>query len=881
MLNIAQESTKLPPMLLQYLEYKGRYPDALLFFQVGDFYELFFDDAITVSRVLNLTLTSRDKNAENPVPMCGVPIGAIEGYIDRLLAQRFSVALVSQKEVREGQKGPVERTLDRIVTPGIQILSHSQGGRGAAFVAALSLDSLNEISLAYSEVQSGRILIRDGFDLRRLIAELQRIGPAELIVPASQGALKVDRRQGWVRELEMQLSETSIRFRNERPLENDGDRSIVLAKVPGYSSQSPISKRAVRLLTDYVEEVTVGAGVPLTEISAESDDGSLLIDSMTRTNLEIVRNNRDGGLDGSLYKLLDCTVTDGGSKVLRQWLLAPLARRDAIIDRQHAVCALKNSIQRKSLRALLSRMVDSERIAVRIDLNVVTPRELGALRDALGAYPEIRELLDNIAQSNDSKLLGEFSQTLDELPELLSELDRTLRDDLPLAVNQGGIIREGFDASLDQLNGVMKKGRSWIEELEQSEKERTGISSLKIKYTSVFGYFIEVTNANLSRVPETYIRKQTTANSERFFTEELKRRELEILGADERAIQKERALFDDLRALIGKFCAVLRRNARIFNQLDALSALAEIADREGYVAPAIVDSDELEIIDGCHPVLLSLLQNQFIPNSVRMGCDAKRCFIVTGPNMGGKSTYLRQTALIVILAQIGSFVPAARATIGVVDRVFARIGASDNLREGESTFMVEMREASSIIASAQARSLVLIDEIGRGTATLDGLALAQAILEWMVVKSCARVLFATHFHELTLLENIYPSVKNVSVGSEDRGKSIVFTHRIVDGAANRSYGLEVAERAGLPGALMRRARALHAELVEKEEASQESSPQLSLFNPQAVAAAEHVPARNLDPIREKLAAMRIDSMTPLAALTALAELVQLVEQEAP
>lgn len=872
MSNLAVDRSKLPPMLMQYLDYKGRYPDALLFFQVGDFYELFFDDAVAVSRALNLTLTSRDKNSDNPVPMCGVPIGVIEGYIDRLLAQRFSVALVSQKEVAEGHKGPVERTLDRIVTPGIQILSHTQGNRSASYVAALIPGTSQDIALAFSEVQSGKISVRDGYDLRRAIADLQRISPAELIVPATVGQLKIDRRQGWVRDLEVHLPDTSIKFRHERPLESDGERSLKLAAVAGYSSQSPVAKRSVRLLADYVDEVTVGAGVPLIEVVTESDDGALLIDSMTRTNLEIVRNNRDGGLDGSLYHLIDCTITGGGSRLLRQWLLAPLARLDEICARQAAVSSLKIFSERSRLRALLREVVDCERIAMRIDLAVATPRELSALRDTLRVIPEIKHMLQEIS-GVDADLVQQLCAALDPLDSLQARLSVVLTDEPPLAVNQGGIVRDGFDGALDQLRMITRKGRSWIEELEAAERERTGISSLKIKFTSVFGYFIEITNSNLGKVPTDYVRKQTTANSERFFTEELKRRETEILGADDRALIRERELFVALRAEVKQHSDALRGNARVLSQLDVLSALADLSDREGYVRPELADSDELEIVNGRHPVLGSLLRNEFIPNSVTMGGAGKRCFIVTGPNMGGKSTFLRQTALLVVMAQIGCFIPAEKARIGIVDRIFARIGASDNLREGESTFMVEMREASSIVANAQERSLVLIDEIGRGTATLDGLALAQAILEWMVVKSRARVLFATHFHELTLLENIYPSVKNLSVGSEDRGKMIIFTHRIVEGAANRSYGLEVAERAGLPTALMRRARALHSELVIREDSAQQVSPQLSLFQaPVEQAPVESRPLRN--PVVEKLAALDLNQMTPLEALNMLAQLQQ-------
>jgi DNA mismatch repair protein MutS len=878
MSNLATDTSKLPPMLLQYLDYKGRYPEALLFFQVGDFYEVFFDDAVTVSRALNLTLTSRDKNSENPVPMCGVPIAVIEGYIDRLLAQRFSVALVSQKEVSEGHKGPVERALDRIVTPGIQILSHSSIGRAASFVAAITVDNRNEYALAYSEVQSGIIQVRDGLDIKRLVAELQRIAAAELIVPTMQGVQRIDRRSAWVRELEVQLSETALRFRPERALDSDGERQVSLAAVTGYAAQSPMAKRALRSLVDYVDEVMAGARMPLVEVRTESDSGTLLIDSMTRTNLEIVRNNRDGGVDGSLFQLLDCTVTAGGSKLLKQWLLAPLAEVEPIIERQEAVADLKRSWERKDLRSLLSRVIDGERVAVRIDLGVVTPRELAALRDTLAVLPQLKELLGRMSAIPEGGQLIHIAAKLCPLTDLHCELSRVLQDEPPLATNQGAIIRQGVDAELDRLRIIAEKGKSWIEELEQAERARSGISSLKIKFTSVFGYFIEITNSQLAKVPADYIRKQTTANAERFFTDELKRRELEILGADDKALIRERELFNQLRDSVKQFVAQLRTNSALLSQLDVLSSFAELAEKEGFQAPQMVASDELHLLNGRHPVLSQMLGNEFIANSLQMEGNKKKCLIVTGPNMGGKSTFLRQAALLVIMAQIGSYLPVESARIGIVDRIFARIGASDNLREGESTFMVEMREASAIIASASERSLVLIDEIGRGTATLDGLALAQAILEWMVVKSKARVLFATHFHELTLLEERYSSVKNLSVGSEDRGKKIVFTHRIVEGAASRSYGLEVAERAGLPAALMSRARILHNELMVKEDAIKVKSPQLSLFQEISHAQPTLVEIKP-DLIREQLRTLDVDSIAPRDALTLLFDLQQKVLSE--
>lgn len=873
------ETAKLPPMLLQYREYKERYPECLLLFQVGDFYEVFFEDAPTVAKALNLTLTSRDKNSPNPIPMCGVPIAVIDSYLERLVNQGFSVALVSQDGEPTG-KGMVPRVLDRIVTPGVRILGGAAAGGRESVVLSIYLESMELASMAFTDLQSGVVWAREGVPLMLLIGEVMKVQPTEVIIYHKAGTRQLDRRLQWVRSLEQRVG-SEVKWRGESYIE-----ALSHDQVSGLTSLSPSGRKATRLLLSYIEETTVDVHASVSEVRVKHYDDVMTIDATTRANLELVRPLREGNEAATLYSVLNHTVTIGGARLLRHWIVNPLTRVEGIQARLEAVRGLRSATTpRESLRDILQRSTDIERISTRISLAIASPLELGALRDLADSLPHLRNSLLQHCEEYPSELLSTLAERLG-LPEEASLLLTTaLVDNPPASLNDGGYIREGYDEELDKVRHLREKGKSWIAEFEAEERKRTGISSLKIRYNGVLGYFIEVTTANVGKVPPEYVRRQSTATSERFYLPTLKEMEEQVLGAEQRQIAREKYLFNKVRDALKVHVVSFRNIAEAIATLDVLLTFALVAERYEYTEPLVTAGDSLTIEEGRHPVIGALLGSRFVPNSLSLDTEV-RCHVITGPNMGGKSTYLRQAALIAILAQIGSFVPAKRAEIGVVDKIFARIGASDDMTEGESTFMVEMRETASIISQATSRSLVLIDEIGRGTSTTDGLSIARAILEWIVTKVKSRTLFATHFHELTEFGQLFKEVGNLSVGSYEDGDDVLFTHEIKEGAANRSYGIEVAKLAGFPPALLSRARQFLQDL-DKERAP---SRQLQLFAPQLFnrrsdeqleserrefKRREEKLLQQVAELKDKLAAYDINRMTPLDALNAL----NLLQQE--
>lgn len=864
----------LPPMLQQYVEYKELYPDCLLLFQVGDFYELFFDDAVTVAKTLNLTLTSRDKNSPNPIPMCGVPIGVVENYIERLVKARYSVAIVSQKTLPPAAspsgKQTIVRYLERIITPGIKILGNHERDSDEAPVAAIYPADESDVAIAFSDVQSGKILIRENISLSSLVHELGGIQPVEIILPAQVEKRKIDRRLAWVCEIERSVPYAGLKT---RAFSQDSGSSRIgeFGAVKGYSALGSAAKKALQLLVGYMDETTVNVAIPIREIEPVSYTDLMVIDATTRRNLELVKNTRDGTSEGTLFDFLNFTLTAGGERILRKTILHPYIKLDVIRERQELTkFFLENHSARRELRDELRYIADLERLAARLELGIVLPRELVALRRSLESARRIESALAALPQIENA-LFAESLNNLSIPAELLSHLS-SIAENPDAGLNQGGIIRAGFNAELDRLRAIKTNGTGWIAELEGSEKARTGISSLKIKYNNVIGYFIEITSANLSKVPDDYIRKQSTANGERFTTHELRAREKEIVNADSKVIELERALFEELREKLKPYSQQLRVISSALAIFDLAASFAECSERYDLRRPELDAGADFEVKEGKHPILLKLLRESFVPTDILMVESGKNFLIITGPNMGGKSTYLRQAALIAILAQSGCFVPSKFTRLGIVDRIFARLGASDNQREGESTFMVEMREASHIVSSATPRSLVLIDEIGRGTATADGLALAQAIVEWLVDKVGCRTLFATHFHELTELETTSKRVANFSVGSYEKGGEVIFTHSIVAGAASSSYGLEVAKLAGLPAELITRAK----EVLQNRPFN--NAPQLSLF----AAPAMREPVGDVDrsagemaklkELRNQIEAVDLNSITPLEALNLLSKL---------
>ncbi len=823
--------TDLPPMLRHYCSLKEKYPDCLLLFQVGDFYELFFEDAVTVSRVLNLTLTSRDRKNPDPIPMCGVPLTVVDSYAERLIDAGYSVAIVSQADGPVKSGVAVDRYLERIITPGVRLLASAKQGSAEDIVAAVFPVSENAFSIASSNVLSGNIEVLEDVARGDLTGELQRVSAAEIVLPSMWGTRKVDRRLQWVKDMAEQIGEARVKYRAEAAPGSSIDTS--LSQIVNYGSLSAGARHAVRLLVQFVDETTVGLGVRFKDVRLRIFDDLVNIDATTRDSLELLRNSRDLSKTHSLYGILDRTVYAGGSRLLQRWIAAPLRKPEAVEERLSSVrLFVRQAGKRADFREVLRFFPDFERIAPRIELSVVTPGELASLRDAFAALPRLKDILGKCAASGSDGSGRQIKALCDELAvpgEFVELVTEALVERPAPSFNEGEIIRESFSAELDGLRGLRKHGREWISSLEQGEREKTGIQSLKLRFNQAFGFFIEITKANLHKVPSHYIRKQTTVNGERFTTEALREREQEILSAESREIRLQKDLFNELRRQVCPFSEAVRNTGAVLSTLDVLAALAEVAEAEGYIEPEILDSCELTIQEGRHPVLAKLLGPEFVANSLGLIESEASCAVLTGPNMGGKSTFLRQNALLVVMAQIGSFVPARRARIGVVDRVFSRIGATDHMVEGDSTFMVEMREAAAIIKNASERSLVIIDEIGRGTATADGLALAQSILEWLVLRIKCRTLFATHFHELTILEELYSGVKNISVGSVEKEGKLIFTHHIRDGAASKSYGIEVARLAGLPAPVIRRAKEV-LRSRQKSEGQSEKPVQQSLFD---------------------------------------------------
>lgn len=855
-------------MLVRYLEYKERYPDALLFFQVGDFYELFFDDAVTVAKALNLTLTSRDKNNPNPVPMCGVPVAVIDGYVDRLLPLGFSVAVVSQT----GSGAGVDRALERFVTPGMRLFNSVSSDSGESLIAAIGVDADGRgAAMAWTDPQTGSVRVREALDLSSVARELANLMVREVILPRQAAGEKVDRRTGWVRSIEAAVQARAIRLRSDAPSTTELEKGLNTEAAAEMHAMGVSAKRAVRMLFSYIDEISLGNPVPLRELSLFRTAGSVIIDAATRRNLELVQNTKDGSSSGTLFGFLNRTVTPGGARLLRIWVLAPLLDLEAIRVRQVAVSELIS--ESRVLGRTLEGLNDLERLAARVQLAVASPKDLAAIRETLERLPEVRRIISAASGS----LLAAAAQSITAPAGLEDLLRCALVDNPPHVLHDGGVIRDGYDAALDDIRGIRATADTWRAEFEAQEKQVSGISSLKVKSNNVIGFFIEVPSSQAAKVPVHYTRRQSTANAERYTTPELKKHEDAVIHAVDRQVRREQDLFVKLRSEVASSVEVLRKIASGLALVDTLASLALVAESNAWVEPEVVEEPVLIIECGRHPIVASLLEGAFVPNSVEFLEGAASCFLVTGPNMGGKSTYLRQTALIALLAQIGSRVPANRARIGLVDRVFARLGAADDLHEGESTFMVEMREASHILAHATARSLVLIDELGRGTATSDGLSLAQAILERLVFSVDCRTLFATHYHELTAMEQASGKVANLSVGSIERDDQVIFTHEIQRGAAPRSYGLEVAKLSGLPGEVIQRAQEILSGLPAsgvRPITVRKAPQQPDLFAP-----------RQPDPIavklRERIDTLQLDDLSARQALDVLYELKALGAKRAP
>ena len=882
------EPVKLTPMMERYLEVKRENPGALLLFRMGDFYELFYEDAETAAKILGLTLTSRDKASSNPIPMAGFPYHALQAHLQKLIRAGLRVAICDQVEDPKQAKGMVRREVTQVVTPGTLTDDSLLDPRANNFLASLHAGRTGQrprVGLAWVDVSTGQFVVSD-LAAEHVGDELARLAPAECLISES-----VARDEEWSQA----TPRTVWTERSAHLFGQDAAQRLLMEHfgtktLDGFDLEegSPGIAAAGALIA-YLRDTQKTALGHITHLETFRRGTTLIIDEATRRSLELTRTFRDGQREGSLLSILDDAVTPMGSRRVAEWLAGPLTDRLAIERRLDAVETLAGDpVLCRDVRDQLSKAYDLERLTGRVATRRGGPRDFVCLARTLALLPKLKARLsgrDNFQGA--TTLLAELEARLDLCPEVRSLIEGTLVEDPPLQISEGGVIREGVSTQLDEFRDLARGGKAWMANYQAGEIARTGISNLKVGFNKVFGYYLEVTAGQRDKVPSDYIRKQTLKNQERFITPELKEYEDKVLRAEERAIALEQELFERLKEKIADQTVRLQTTAGVLATLDGLAALASLASRGGWCRPEVVEESILDVDAGRHPVLDRVMSaGTFVPNAVRLGASITeeenqegvrftkeggkrtgRVQIITGPNMAGKSTYIRQAALLTILAQIGSFVPAARATIGIADRIFARVGASDELGRGQSTFMVEMTETARILNTATERSLVILDEIGRGTSTYDGVSLAWAVTEYLHDRIRARTLFATHYHELTELTQTLSEADNWNVAVREDEGDITFLHQIVPGAANKSYGIHVARLAGIPTTVIERARVILATLEHEhiDEAGRPKMPrrstspstrQLSLFE-------------ESHPVLDQLRDMKIDEMTPLSALQEL------------
>jgi DNA mismatch repair protein MutS len=859
-------------LMRQYLEVKAQYPDAILFFRLGDFYEMFHEDAVLVARLLSLTLTSRDKGKEDPVPMCGVPHHAARNYLQKLTDLGHRVAICEQLEDPRLTKGIVKRGVVRVVTPGVILDEESLDPRAPNHLGAVTAGGRDGYGLAFVDVSTGDFRATEAASAEALLDELARVDPREVLLAREDAELASLLRRACPRVVQTVASSAGepapAAVLREALGEAGVDRELV--------ARRPLAARAAARVLRYLRATQVEAPLPVSRLELFEASEFLVLDEQARAHLELTETMAERRRAGSVLDALDVTASALGARLMRRWLLFPLRAPAPIRRRQDAVERLYNRPSaREAARKVLGAIGDIERLASRARLGVATPRDLVALGRSLGRLPDLAEALRSAGEDLPVTAAGEDLLLLgdDLCADVETRVAATLADDAPAIAREGGFIRPGFSAELDELRAVASGGRDQLAAIETRERERTGIPSLKVKYNNVFGYYLEVTRAHLASVPGDYIRKQTVANAERFVTPELAEHESRIAAADEKRVVLELALFEKLRGEVGAAAPRLQALAAKVATADALAALAETAHRHGYARPEVDDSLVIDLSQSRHPVIerLTTAEGGFVPNDVHLDADEQQLLLVTGPNMAGKSTLIRQTALAVILAQMGGFVPARAARIGLCDRVFTRVGAGDNLARGESTFLVEMRETAHILRNASRRSLVVLDEIGRGTSTYDGVSIAWAVAEHLHDRLGARALFATHYHELTALPETHPRVVNVSVAAREWNGEVVFLRKLTAGGASRSFGVEVARLAGLPPEVVTRAREILASLEGRAPSPGGPvpvspgvglSPQLGLFEGSTEASEVLATLRRVD----------LDDLSPRAAWELLAEL---------
>ncbi|MGA1873560.1 MAG: DNA mismatch repair protein MutS [Thermoplasmatota archaeon] len=922
------KESELTPLMRQYMSIKKQSPDMILFYRMGDFYEMFFEDAEIASRELDLTLTARDKGPYGgKIPLAGIPYHSLDNYLPKMVRKGYKVAIAEQVEDPKKAKGLVKREVVQIVTPGTLLMPHGQDDRGNIFLSALvrRLDVGNECDLPLAEEkgqsQERVVLPKASYGLshldistgdffatevssdtpfQSLVSELMKFDPAELIVPAS-----LAERNDLMNELRLHLGEgcAITAFPDHHFLDSYADNVLKtqfkVVDLQGLGlSEMELGKNCAGAVLAYASENQMCDLEHIRRIRPYTGSEFMVLDSTTLRNLEVLRSVRDGSVKGTLLEVLDQTRTAMGARLLRNWLQQPLMETSAIEERLDSVQSLFNDLfLRSDIKDALKRISDLERLVMRMSLKRANGRDLVALRNSLEAASELRVLLDGSETVAKCEPLGALASMISEMGEVIDLIGSSVVDEPPLSVRDGGLIREGYSAELDEISSAARDSKKWLRGFEADEKRRTGIKSLKVKHNNVFGYYIEVTKANLGMVPDNYIRKQTLVNAERFITPELKEKESIILNSQERMAELELELFDKIVERVLERAGEVQETAAALARLDVLNDLAEVASRRNYTRPSLALSSEITLKRSRHPVIEDRVEWGFVPNDLYLDGGSSRFMILTGPNMAGKSTYMRQVALITIMAQMGSFVPAEKAEIGIIDRIFTRVGASDDLTRGQSTFMVEMLELANILNSATRGSLILLDEIGRGTSTFDGLAIAWAVTEFIsdVSKVGGKTIFATHYHHLTELEGTLDGVINYSMAVKEDPKGITFLRKVRKGPASRSYGVEVADLAGIPKEVVERAREVLGK-IEKEDvlgekaqaiatgsdltderrrtSSERRGLQMVLFPTDEMLALPED-----DPVLEELRSLDPNNMTPMQALEAIYKLKKRLEDE--
>ena len=873
-----KKENAMTPMMQQYMKTKEEYKDCILFYRLGDFYEMFFDDALTASKELEITLTGKNCGMEERAPMCGVPFHAVDSYLNKLVSRGYKVAICEQVEDPKQAKGIVKREVVRVVTPGtntdIQALDES---RNNYIMCIVYLD--DRYGIAIADVSTGDYFVTELSDSARLKDELFKFMPTEIICNESFYMSGIDMED--LRErLGITISALDSWYFDDDLCKNKLSEHFHAANMQalGLEDFNCGAISAGALLT-YLYETQKNSLAHLTHIQVYTTGAYMLLDSSTRRNLELCETLREKQKRGSLLWVLDKTKTAMGARALRKYIEQPLVDKKEIVRRQDAVEELKeNAISREELREYLGPVYDLERLITKITYQSANPRDMLAFKNSLAMLPSIRYILEEMQ----SELLHTIYEDLDPLEDLCELIEHAIAEEPPIAMRDGGIIREGFDPEVDRLKKARTEGKTWLAKLEAEEREKTGIKNLKIKYNKVFGYYLEVTNSFKDKVPDYYTRKQTLANAERYITPELKELEDTILGAEDKLCALEYDLYCQVRDSVGAEVERIQKTAKAVAHLDALASLALVAERNNYVRPKLNEKGIIDIKNGRHPVVECMIPNDmFIANDTYLDDKKHRISIITGPNMAGKSTYMRQSALIVLMAQIGSFVPATSANIGLVDRIFTRVGASDDLASGQSTFMVEMTEVANILRNATSKSLLVLDEIGRGTSTFDGLSIAWAVVEYISDPKLlgAKTLFATHYHELTELEAKIDNVNNYCIAVKEKGDDIVFLRKIVAGGADKSYGIQVAKLAGVPDLVIDRAKEIVEELSDEDITTrvQEISSKAQVPKRKKVKRYDEVDMAQFslfdtvkdDDVLTELKELDVSNMTPMDALNTI------------